>query len=191
MAIAVNLKRRAAANQSLADFDKRWSDLLAEIDRLVRRRQELQDTIVAVMLGTETELSRSDIDAELAAIAVELEPLLAARANEGELRQRVVTEIAERRFDEIADLRRKLEVDVRKALTELRDKAEEFAQADAKLRALGDQDFELANEQAGCSDRGHLGRHVEPTFRGVGLGGVDFMVQRIEEDLIAIARRAQ
>ena len=183
--------RPSRGTQTLEEFDRGWASLLAKIDDLRRQETTLNDEIVGQYLGSGPKVDTAELKERLTAVRAEIEPLLEARANEGALRQRVVTELAERRFDEIAAERRKLEHRARTALTELRQKAEEFAKADAHLRSLGDKDAEIANEQIGCNDRGHLNRHIEPTFRGIGLGNVDFIVQRIEEDLIAIARRAE
>jgi hypothetical protein len=193
--LPVRLRGRQAHLQTLEEFDRGWATLLAQIDELRRQETALGDQIVESYTRSATQGAAptdvEELNVRLAKVRGELEPLLAARANEGQLRQRVVTQLAERRFDEIAADRRKLEHQARSALTELRTKADEFAKADAKLRALGDKDAELANEQSLTNTRGHLNRQLEATFQGIGLGNVDVFVQRIEEDLIAIARRQE
>ena len=189
--LASRLRNKARTDPAnMQEFDRGWASLLAEIDRLQKRELQLQDLVVENLMSGGGSEDRDKLNEDLARVRAELAPLLKARSDEGALRQRVVTEMAGRRFEEIAAERRKIEHEARTALTDLRSRAEELRKADAHLRALGDKDAELANEQTGCNDRGRLSRHVPSTFQGVGLGNVEFLLQRIEEDLITIARRA-
>lgn len=180
--------------ESMEDFDKMWAALLKKVDELEGHKRTLLDAraeaYVEIALGHTPNTSLDELDLKLGAIQRDLEPLLQTRAQEGAIRQRITTQAAAARFEEIIGERRAVEKSVRDLLSGMRGKAKALAADEAKLRDLTEQDATLQNEQIGCNDRGLLNRHVEGSLRGIGGGNATQLLNQIEQDLISVAHRA-
>lgn len=180
--------------ESMHDFDNMWATLLKKVDELEAHKRTLldarADAYVEMSLGHTPAVSLDELDRQLATIERDLEPLLQTRAQEGAIRQRITTQAAASRFEEIIGERRAVEKNVRDLLSGMRGKAKSLASDEAKLRDLTEKDADLQNEQIGCNDRGMLNRHVEGSLRGIGGGNAFQLLNQIEQDLISVAKRA-
>lgn len=180
--------------ESEHDFDQMWATLLRKVDELEGRKRTLldarADAYVQQSLGHTPDVSLEELDAKIKEIERDLEPLLQTRAQEGAIRQRITTQTAAVRFEELVGERRAVEKSVRDLLSGMRGKAKNLAADEEKLRQLTEQDATLQNEQISCNDRGLLNRHVEGSLRGIGGGNALTLLNQIEQDLISVAHRA-